>query len=138
MGLMLDTSAVIALVEQRHDGVRRALVEQNQPPTVSVITVGELHHGVEASTNDHQRSMRSRTLQTCLRLEVIGVDGPAALRYGRLSARLPRRIGAADRWIAACAGASGATLVTLDADLAEALAGQRDTAPIWTSVLLAQ
>ena len=128
MAVMLDTSAVIALVERKHVGIRRLLDVHGVLPNVSVMTIGELEHGVEAATDHVQRRRRAWTLQACDRMEVSNIDRATARLYGRLSLELPRRVGSADRWIAAGAAVLGATLVTFDRPLAEALADRRKSA----------
>lgn len=125
---MLDTSAVIALIERKHAGVRELVNAQSELPSVSIITVGELEHGLETALDDVQRRRRMWTLQACDKMAVVDIDRATARLYGGLSAQVPRRVGCADRWIVACAMRAGAALVTFDSALADALA-QRPTSP---------
>ena len=118
---MLDTSAVIAFLEGGHTGVRDIIVAGRARPVVSVITIGELHHGVEAAPDAAHRRRRTRTLNGCELMEVCEVTTQAARIFGHLSADMPRAVGANDRWIAATAIVSGHQLVTFDADFAHRL-----------------
>ncbi len=118
---MLDTSAVIALVERKHAGVRSAVVESGSVPSISVITLGELHHGVESAPDGGRRRLRQLTVDACELMTVKPVSDEVARRYGQLSADVSRRIRAADRWIAATAAIEGSLLVTFDGHLAAEL-----------------
>jgi predicted nucleic acid-binding protein len=126
--LLLDTSAVIGLLERKTPSLKRVIEEETLPIRVSVITLGELHHGVEGSPDPVTRQRR-RTSLDALKMSCVTVEITEAetLVYGDLSARLrsagfgPRRVGAADRWISATAIKRGFTLVTQDAVLADAL-----------------
>lgn len=122
MGLILDTSAVIALTERHHPGVRAVIIaEAATAPSVSTTTMGELLHGVEASPDSLTRARRQSTFDACDRFSVIDVDQAVARHYGLISAAVGKSR-ANDRWIAATASATGLTLVTLDAELARLLA----------------
>ena len=121
MVVMLDTSAVIAWVERKHLGVRAAVVESGAIPSLSVITLGELHHGAESAPDERRRRQRQATVEACRLMDVRPVSEPVARRYGQLSADLPRRVGAADRWIAATAAVHGHLLLTFDRELADDL-----------------
>jgi len=126
--LLLDTSAIIGLLERHTPALRQAVEEQTLPIHVSAITLGELHHGVEASSDQVTRQRRRTSLEaiemSCNPVEVTTMESSV---YGVLSARLrsagfgPRAVGAADRWISATAITRNFTLVTQDAILANAL-----------------
>ena len=128
MSLLLDTSAIIGLLERHTPELRQVIAEQTQPIHVSTITLGELSHGVEASLDPVTRQRRRTSLEaiamSCVAVDVTSIE---ASIYGALSARLrsagfgPRNVGGADRWIAATAIAGDFTLVTQDVVLADAL-----------------
>ena len=123
MGLILDTSAVIGLIERRSAEVERIVRSDPIRPVVSLLTIGELEHGVRAATGARLRRRRQETLDLVAELPAVGLSLAAAACFGELSARMPRRVGVADRWIAATALSRSLTLVTEDRDLAEALRG---------------
>jgi len=126
--LLLDTSAIIGLLERHTPALRQVVEEQTQSIHVSAITLGELNHGVEASSDPVTRQRRRTSLETiemfCNPVDVTTMETSA---YGILSAQLrsagfgPRTVGAADRWISATAITRNFTLVTQDAALANAL-----------------
>ncbi len=119
--MIFDTSAVVGAVERRSPGLRAILEGAVERPAVSIVTLGELHQGIALAVDDESRARRQRSLQFAVRFELIGLTLATAEMFGRLSARLPRRVAVADRWIAACALVAGRTLVTQDRDLAEHL-----------------
>jgi predicted nucleic acid-binding protein len=106
--LLADTSVVISPPEGEDDEVI----------VISVISVGELHAGVELARDDATRSARLRRLTALVAsVPVLPVDGAVAARYGELrraSARAPSN----DLWIAATALAHDLTLITRDDRLA--------------------
>lgn len=127
-GLLLDTSAVIGLLERHTPALRRAVEAQPLPIHVSAITLGELHHGVESSSDAVTLQRRRSSLETieksCITVDVTTLEASV---YGPLSTRLrgagfgPRSVGAADRWISSTAITQNLTLVTQDKVLADAL-----------------
>jgi predicted nucleic acid-binding protein len=85
---------------------------------ISVITLGELHAGVQLASDPIVRSLRqARFVAVREAFEPLRVDEPIAHRYGELLAlaRSERRTSkATDLLIIATASATGRTLVTLD------------------------
>ncbi len=119
---MLDTSAVISLTERGHQGVLKLITDNGATaPAVSVVTIGELSHGIEASNDSVTKAKRQSTIDMCDLFTVIDTDAAVARHYGLISAHVGKS-GANDRWIAATAVATGRTLVTLDVGLAKILA----------------
>lgn len=130
MGVILDTTAVVGLLELGDD--RQLLIEAvraaggTELPGVSVVTLGELAAGVQAA-GDHEdrRAARQRTLGVVegqhrrSRFDILPIDRSTWQRFGQVSGLLTRKIGHNDKWIAATALAAGRTLVTQDALLAE-------------------
>ncbi|HXE45415.1 MAG TPA: PIN domain-containing protein [Conexibacter sp.] len=116
---LLDTSVVIALAR----GELNASDVQESPKAVvvSAVTVAGLHHGVLVAS-PAVLAQRLHTLrfveETC---EVLPVDTPVAVHYGRIAAdvrrMLGRRIGLGDGLIAATAMTHGLPLYTRDGDL---------------------
>lgn len=128
--LLLDTSAVIGLIERGSLGARAVISDHTGPLYVSAITIGELEHGVHAADTpavERQRlSSLGAVLESC---DVANVDRHVSSVYGDLTAQLrtmqvaDRRVGVADRWIASTAISLGAQLVTQDRTLVDALDG---------------
>ncbi len=120
MNIVLDTSAVIHLLERRHEGLVAELRQVTEPPSISAVTLGELAVGWSTSSID---SPRRRTYRAARRLRVIDIvvdafhEEPSGLiaSFGVCRAA---GIKGNDAWIAATAHAAGATLVTFDATLA--------------------
>ena len=85
---------------------------------MSVISVGELHAGVELARDDATRSRRLARLTALLAaVPILPVDGAVGARYGELrreSSRAPSN----DLWIAATALAHDLPVVTRDERLA--------------------
>ncbi len=113
---------MISLVELGDEGLRAVIEAEDAAVAVSVVTLGELHHGVLAATSPAKSDVRRRTYAAALTMNVIPVREDQAAAYGEISAVLPRRIGSNDRWIAATAKHHDLTLVTYDSDLRAAIA----------------
>lgn len=120
MKVVLDTSAVIQLVERKHPAVVAELRKATEAPSLSAVTLGELAVGWSALPAD---SLRRRTYHAARRLRVVNIVGdglhpePAGLiaSFGICRAA---GIKGNDAWIAATAHASESTLITFDATLA--------------------
>lgn len=130
MGVILDTSALIGLFEL---GLDRPLIVESireaggtDRPAISIVTLGELAAGVQAAADGSDlAAARQRTLDIVSsprrqrRFDVAPIDRPAWEQFGRIAAALTRKVGHNDKWIAATALATGRTLITQDATLAE-------------------
>lgn len=112
MTYLLDTTAVSEWVKPRPDpGVVRWLAEVDEDRTyLSVITIGELRHGVERLVAGRRRTELAAWLENQLadRFEgrLLPVGRGVADAWGRLTARLERRgrkVGTVDTLIAATA-----------------------------------
>jgi predicted nucleic acid-binding protein len=124
---LLDTSAVIGLIERRSPAVRGALSRATTDPFVSVLTFGELAHGVAASPTATERRRRAITVTYAQRLRTLALDGALfAECYGYIS--VGQRAGVNDRWIVAQAVVNGLELLTEDAGIARLI-----EAVAWTS-----
>jgi predicted nucleic acid-binding protein len=120
MTVVLDTSAVIHLVERKHPPLVAEIRQLTEAPFISAVTLGELAVGWASLSAD---SPRRRTYRAARRLRVVNVivDGLLAEPVGLIvSFGLCRSVGIKgnDAWIAATAHASAATLITYDAALA--------------------
>lgn len=120
MRVVLDTSAVIHLVERKHRAVVAALRSATEPPTISAVTLGELAVGWSSlGTN----SQRRRTYRAARRLRTVNVvadplqQDPADLILAFGVCR-GAGIKGNDAWVAATARFLDATLVTFDGTLA--------------------
>jgi predicted nucleic acid-binding protein len=103
--LLLDTSVLVSGVGAKQISAQWA---------VSIVTIGELEHGILAASTDAIRTRRVAELAALLsRAPTLPVDRPVAASYGELrkaSGRQPSN----DLWIAATALAHDLTLVTAD------------------------
>lgn len=110
---LLDTNICIYVIKRRPESLLDRFNENASHLAVSAITLAELLHGAEKS------SQPQRTLLVvedfCSRLAVLDYGSKAAQHYGQIRAALERRgqtIGANDLHIAAHARSEGLTLVS--------------------------
>lgn len=102
---LLDTSLLVAGAGASELAERWA---------VSIVTVGELEHGILAAANDAARARRVAALAALLsRAPALSVDRRVAASYGELRRASGRRP-SNDLWIAATALAHDFTLLTAD------------------------
>ena len=121
MKVVLDTSAVIHLIERKHAALVAQLRQATESPSISVVTLGELAIGWSSLPAD---SPRRRTYRAAKRLRVVDIVGDnmhqepngVIASFGVCRAA---GIKGNDAWIAATAHASAATLITFDKTLAE-------------------
>jgi tRNA(fMet)-specific endonuclease VapC len=111
---LLDTSLCLHIIEKAPPKALGRLLEC--PPDevgISVITLGELAHGVAASA---ARAKDQKALELFLAaLQVVEFSAEAALTYGELRAQLDAKgvvIGVTEAMVAAHALSLGATLAT--------------------------
>ena len=110
---LLDTNIVIYVVKHRPASVREVFNRQHGRMAVSVITLAELLHGAEKSS-DVPRNL-GVVEDFCSRLAVLPYTAKAAAHYGAVRAALEaagRPIGVNDLHIAAHARSEGLTLVS--------------------------
>lgn len=107
MGLILDTSILIAAERQQFDLERLFEEHADEPFFIAAITVSELLHGVERAPSGHRRAQRAKFVEAILgEMEVIDFDSAVARRHAAVWAVLGksgRMIGAYDLLIAATA-----------------------------------
>jgi predicted nucleic acid-binding protein len=102
---LVDTSLLVA-------GVGAS--ELSERWAVSMVTVGELEHGILAAGNDAVRARRVAQLVALLsRAPALAIDRRVAASYGELR-RASGRQPSNDLWIAATALAHDFTLLTAD------------------------
>lgn len=110
---LLDTNIVIYVIKQRPLAVLAVFNQQHGRMAISSITLAELIHGAEKSS-DVARNM-SVVEDFVSRLTVLPYDDKAAWHYGNIRATLEKigqPIGVNDLHIAAHARSLGLTLVT--------------------------
>jgi predicted nucleic acid-binding protein len=128
MHAVLDTSAVIYLLERKHPGVVAELRKCDEAPIISAVTLAELAVGWATLPND---SPRRRTFRAACRLRVSNIvfDSLEREPTGLFSSfGLCRAAGIKgnDAWIAATAHNSAGILITFDATLADRYAAIGD------------
>ena len=110
---LLDTSIVVYVVKRRPASVREVFNRQHGHMGMSAITLAELLHGAEKSS-DPPRNL-AVVEGFCSRLLVLPYTDKAAAHYGSIRAALEaagRPIGVNDLHIAAHARSEGLTLVS--------------------------
>ena len=110
---LLDTNIVIYVVKRRPASVHEAFNRHHGRMSLSAITLAELMHGAEKSS-DPPRNL-AVVEDFCSRLLVLPYTDKAAAHYGSIRAALEvagRPIGVNDLHIAAHARSEGLTLVS--------------------------
>ncbi len=116
MGVILDSSEIIAL--ERNRGAVESLVtgREDEPFGISVITVAELLHGVERADSESRRIRRQAFVEKVIEVIPLFPFDPGAARiYARIWASLVQRgftVGAHDLIIAATAISLDYTVIT--------------------------
>lgn len=116
MGVIFDTSEIIALERNRQDVDAIILGREDDPFGISVVTVAELLHGVERADTDARKIIRQAFVEKVIELfPVLPFDTSVARTYARLWAALAKKdltVGAHDLIIAATAISLDYTIVT--------------------------
>lgn len=110
---LLDTNICIYVIKRRPESLLDRFNEKASHLAISAITLAELLHGAEKSSQP-QRTL-SVVQDFCSRLDVLDYGAKAAQHYGQIRSALERRgtpIGVNDLHIAAHARSEGLTLVT--------------------------
>jgi len=129
MGVIFDSSEIIAL--ERNRGVVENLVagRENEPFGISVATVAELLHGVERADTDTRKIKRQAFVEKVIEMfPVFPFDIGVARIYARLWASLVQRgftVGSHDLIIAATAISLDYTVITANRRDFEKIAGLR-------------
>ena len=118
MGVILDTSVLIALERGAHGSEKLAAGREREPFGISVITVAELLHGVHRADTEKRRLTRSAFVEKIIQsFPVYPFDLNASRIYARVWANLAKKgmtVGAHDLMIASTAIALGFSVVTAD------------------------
>ncbi|CAK6686992.1 type II toxin-antitoxin system tRNA(fMet)-specific endonuclease VapC [Synechococcus sp. CBW1107] len=110
---LLDTNICIYVIKRRPESLLDRFNENASYLAISAITLAELLHGAEKSSQP-QRTL-SVVEDFCSRLDVLDYGAKAAQHYGQIRSALERRgtpIGVNDLHIAAHARSEGLTLVS--------------------------
>ncbi|HET6412377.1 MAG TPA: PIN domain-containing protein [Anaeromyxobacter sp.] len=118
MGLLIDSSVLIAAQRGTLDLNEKLGKELDNPIALAAISASELLHGVHRATSVNQRARRQAFVEQLLSaLPVIPFDLVAARLHAELWARLAAKgiqVGAHDLLIAATAIAAGYSVATRD------------------------
>ena len=110
---MLDTNIVIYVIKRRPLEILATFNQQADQLCISSITLAELMHGVEKSTQPEHNLRNVENFVS--RVTVLDYDNKAAAHYGNIRASLESKgisIGVNDLHIAGHARCAGLTLVT--------------------------
>ncbi|MEK6744239.1 MAG: type II toxin-antitoxin system VapC family toxin [Nitrospirota bacterium] len=118
MGVILDTSVLIAIERNALGLEKLAAGREREPFGISVVTVAELLHGVHRADTEKRRLTRSAFVEKIIQaFPVYHFDLHAARIYAKVWANLAKKgttIGAHDLMIASTAIALGFSVVTTD------------------------
>lgn len=116
MGVLIDTSVLIALERGELDGAALSEGRTEEEMFVSVVSASELLHGVHRASTPEIRARRSAFVEGLLaELPILPLDILVARTHARTWAELARNgtpVGAHDLWIAATAVARSLTLLS--------------------------
>jgi tRNA(fMet)-specific endonuclease VapC len=129
MGVIFDSSEIIALERNRGLVVSLIAGREQEPFGISVVTAAELLHGVERADNEIRRLKRQAFVEKVIELlPVFTFDVSAARIYARIWASLVQRdftVGAHDLIIAATAISMDYTVITSNTRDFEKIEGLR-------------
>jgi len=118
MGVIFDTSVLIALERGSHGLDKLVAGRENEPFGISVVTASELLHGVHRADTEKRRLTRGAFVEKIIQtFPLYPFDLNAARIYAKLWANLAKKgvtIGAHDLMIASTAIALGFSVVTAD------------------------
>jgi tRNA(fMet)-specific endonuclease VapC len=126
VALLIDTDVLIAL--ERDAGATIDVLLGDEDRAISVITVGELLHGVHRARGADRARRRAFVEHILAGMEAIAITEPVARMHADVWADFADRgepIGAHDLWIAATALAHGAGVATRNARDFQRVAGLR-------------
>ncbi len=116
MGVIFDTSEIIAIERKSHDIYRITEGREDEPFGISVITVAELLHGVEHADTYTRKIKRQAFVEKVIEFfPVFPLDISVARTYARLWASLASQditVGSHDLIIAATALSMDYTIIT--------------------------
>lgn len=118
MGVIFDTSVLVALERGSHKIEKLVAGREREPFGISVVTVSELLHGVHRADSEKRRLMRSAFVEKIIQtFPLYPFDLNASRIYAKLWANFAKKgvtIGAHDLMIASTAIALGFSVVTAD------------------------
>lgn len=118
MGVIFDTSVMIALERGLHGLEKLVAGRESEPFGISVVTVSELLHGVHRADSEKRRLTRGAFVEKIIQtFPLYPFDLNAARIYAKLWANLAKKgvvIGAHDLMIASTAIAIGFSVLTAD------------------------
>ncbi len=118
MGLLIDSSVLVAAERERIHFQSVFAGSADEPLAISVITVSEMLHGIQRARTIEQAERRQQFVSFLLELfPVIPIDLEVARHHARIWAELQARgemIGAHDLLIAASALAFGYSVMTFN------------------------
>lgn len=116
MGVIFDTSEIVAIERKSHDIYRITEGREDEPFGISVITVAELLHGVERADTHTRKIKRQAFVEKVIEFfPVFPLDISVARTYARLWASLASQditVGSHDLIIAATALSMDYTIIT--------------------------
>jgi tRNA(fMet)-specific endonuclease VapC len=116
VGLLIDASILIGYERRDLDPAKNVAGREDDRFFLSVITVGELLHGVHRAQDPGHRARRSAFVESIIdRFPLLPIDLPTARIHAEIWATLAasgRLIGSHDLWLAAAALAHGLSLAT--------------------------
>jgi predicted nucleic acid-binding protein len=120
MSVIFDSCVWIGLATGQLDQRDLSDVKGDMPVFTSVISIGELVHGVEACTDPARRAERAAYLRRIENQPTLGISRHTAAAFGVLAAAMKHsgrspRPRYNDLWIAAQAIEHGYTLLTINA-----------------------
>jgi predicted nucleic acid-binding protein len=129
MGVIFDTSEIIALERREHEIDRIIHNREDEPFGISVITVAELLHGVERADTSTRRIKRQAFVEKVIEFfPVFPFDVATARTYAKLWAALASKhiiVGSHDLIIAATALSMDYTIITANIRDFRKIAGLR-------------
>jgi tRNA(fMet)-specific endonuclease VapC len=118
MGIIFDTSVLVALERGSHGLEKLAAGRESEPFGISVVTVSELLHGVHRADSEKRRLTRGAFVEKIIQtFPLYPFELNAARIYAKLWANLTKKgvtIGAHDLMIASTAIALGFSVLTAD------------------------
>ena len=116
MGVIFDTSEIIAIEHKCHDIYRLIEGREDEPFGISVITIAELLHGVERADTNARKIKRQAFVEKVIEFfPVFSLSISVARTYARLWASLASQgitVGSHDLIIAATALSMDYTIIT--------------------------
>lgn len=129
MGVIFDSSEIIALERDRGAVENLVAGREDEPFGISVVTVAELLHGVERADTEARKIKRQAFVEKVIEMfPVLPFDTGVARIYARIWASLRQRgftVGAHDLIIAATAIALDYTVITANRRDFEKIEGLR-------------